>query len=279
MFDKTNQTFVDTSDDTGFELPDSLFGEDEPADVSDAGKTTSADDAESENTEPAKEPEQTEPADEKPENQTEQAPQTIKVKYNGKEQELPLDEAVKLAQKGMNYDHVSEELQSLRSVIDAYAKASGMTREQYVEFLRENQAEYQRQQLRHELQDGNTEVPDALLDELAQGRAAREELEHLRKQEQEQQQAQEQQIKAWMALRERFPDVAIDKLPPDVYKAVENGMTPIEAYLDYQVRDAQLKLAALEKQKETKARAIGPLAEEGTPVTGDDPFLEGFNSV
>lgn len=40
--------------------------------------------------------------------------QTIKVKYNHEEKELPIDEVRVLAQKGMNYDKLSEKLPKVR---------------------------------------------------------------------------------------------------------------------------------------------------------------------
>lgn len=38
----------------------------------------------------------------------------LKIKYNGEEMELSMEEAKNLAQKGMNYDHVYEELAQMR---------------------------------------------------------------------------------------------------------------------------------------------------------------------
>ena len=57
--------------------------------------------------------------------------QTLKVKYNGEEKELTFDEAVILAQKGMNYDKVTAERDTLRNskekqILEKFAKASGM---------------------------------------------------------------------------------------------------------------------------------------------------------
>lgn len=40
---------------------------------------------------------------------------SLKVKYNGAEQELTREEAVAFAQKGMNYDHIKEQLDQLKN--------------------------------------------------------------------------------------------------------------------------------------------------------------------
>jgi len=40
---------------------------------------------------------------------------SLRVKYNGAEQELTREQAVEFAQKGMNYDHVKEQLERLKN--------------------------------------------------------------------------------------------------------------------------------------------------------------------
>lgn len=45
---------------------------------------------------------------------------SLEIKYNGEAKTLSKEEAVSLAQKGMNYDHVYNELLSLRQVSDAF---------------------------------------------------------------------------------------------------------------------------------------------------------------
>jgi hypothetical protein len=65
------------------------------------------------------------------------AAQTVRVKYNGQEMQIPLQEATPLIQKGMNYDHVAKELAQLRAaperqVVKALAQQSGKSVEQYL---------------------------------------------------------------------------------------------------------------------------------------------------
>ncbi len=71
-------------------------------------------------------------------------PQTITVKYNGEERQISLEEAVVLAQKGMNYDHVVAERDSKYKreldVLERYAAMSGMSRDEYVRRLEEEEA-------------------------------------------------------------------------------------------------------------------------------------------
>ena len=67
----------------------------------------------------------------------------LKIKYNGAEKSLTREEAIELAQKGMNYDKVLGERDNLTGIIDQYAKASNMTREQFIDFLKMNLANYE----------------------------------------------------------------------------------------------------------------------------------------
>ena len=64
----------------------------------------------------------------------------LDVKYNGVEQRLSEDEARTYAQKGMNYDHVMEELTRLRNapetaIIQDLARKSGMSKEDFLNNL------------------------------------------------------------------------------------------------------------------------------------------------
>ena len=72
---------------------------------------------ETENTTP-EEPAANEETKPEPETQTEPKsdakPETIRIKYNGKEQDITLEQAVELAQKGMNYDKVLNERNGMR---------------------------------------------------------------------------------------------------------------------------------------------------------------------
>ena len=109
---------------------------------------------ETENTTP-EEPAANEETKPEPETQTEPKsdakPETIRIKYNGKEQDITLEQAVELAQKGMNYDHVYGELQQLRqapefALLDRYAAQNGMNRQQYMQALAQAETDRRVQQ-------------------------------------------------------------------------------------------------------------------------------------
>lgn len=81
--------------------------------------------------------------------------QTFTVKYNGEEKQLTREEMISLAQKGMNYDKVSGQLEQFKNnramqdsyaIIEHYAKANGMEVADYLAELnaQREQAENQR---------------------------------------------------------------------------------------------------------------------------------------
>ena len=64
-------------------------------------------------------------------------PQTIRVRYNHEDIELPYEEAVRLIQKGMNYDKMAGQMNEMKNdgtlqMIDAVAEQYGLTRAEIV---------------------------------------------------------------------------------------------------------------------------------------------------
>ena len=108
----------------------------------------------------------------------EQPVQTVPLVYNGQQILLPADAVqaltgalganpVELLQKGMNYDRKAE--REMR-VLDQYAEAAGMNRQQYLEQLESARNE---QLLSAEIEQCRTEfpdTPDAALKAIAEGR-------------------------------------------------------------------------------------------------------------
>lgn len=66
--------------------------------------------------------------------------QTVPIKYNGEVIELPLDEAITLAQKGMNYDHMLSERERESAALAKLAAAAGLSRAEYLSQFEERGA-------------------------------------------------------------------------------------------------------------------------------------------
>jgi len=228
VFDETNKT-----EGQDFELPEKLFESDESESEGFAGQTDES------------------TADHSGE---ETNGDTIKIKYNGEERDITLDEARILAQKGMNYDHVVSERDTkyLRELnfLDKVAAERGMTRAQYMQSV-ENSA--------GSGEEGRNAPSPA---EIAR--------QHVR------------QISdslgltgPWGNLFNRYPSLGRKEAFSELSEAVKDGMTPLEAYQAKLLGERDRELAIARNNSMAAMKTIGSL--DGESGGGDrDEFLEGF---
>lgn len=245
---------MDRTGDTNLEENfDELFEEPEDQDTNGAG-------------EDGQEPEAEALAEEEPK---------YKVNFLGEEKELPVSELVTAAQKGMNYDHVKKELESLKAiaseresayqVMEQMAKTSGMTMEQYLNVCRNTLEE---SRIRTQVEKG---VPE----EVAKRLLELEEKETLREEAERAQKAEAQKQEAYADLLREYPELT--SLPDEVAAAVAGGETPLNAYRAYELKQVKHRLAVLEKANENKNRSVGSV--QGDSPEEVDDFLAGFDSV
>lgn len=193
---------------------------------------------------------------------------TLTVKYNGEERRITLQEAAVLAQKGLNYDKVAERAARLSEdpglkVLDSYAKRNGMTREQYVSFLAEQEKRLEREKMEEQ------GIPKAVAERL-------QELEekNRRREEQEQEKASEEAEKALFRdfVRE-YPGVK--EFPPEVVEKIRSGETPLNAYRAWENRELKMKLQAQQSNIANRQKTVGPANGNAAGEEGDD-FLKAF---
>ena len=132
-----NQSSSETTNDDVFET---MFADD------------STDDSTEENTEETEETHE----DENQDTQSEEATDFLNIRYNGEDKALTQDEAIMLAQKGMNYDKVKGKLDALENgalkSISAIAERAGMTIDEYAERLNDFQEQSEITQIANEYQ-------------------------------------------------------------------------------------------------------------------------------
>lgn len=209
------------------------------------------------------------------------AEDTLQIKYNGELMDIPLSEARILAQKGMNYDHVAEELRMLREsdelrLWDEIAAEQGVTRQEAIQQIR---ARRQDAEISRLVEDG---TPEAVARELVElrNRSAKEHAE----------QAAAERKKAenapWEALVRTYPETREPnfEMPREVMDAIHNGASPVEAYAAYDRQRLQAELDAARKEaeaakknKKNAEKATGSLRAQSN-AQQEDPFLAGFNS-
>lgn len=255
------------------------------------------------------EDQRTEEQQEEPENQppeggevppeaVEQPVQTVPLVYNGQQIMLPADAVqaltgalganpVELLQKGMNYDRKAE--REMR-VLDQYAEAAGMNRQQYLEQLEGARNE---QLLSAEMEQCRTEfpdTPDAALKAIAEGRMAsrraaeaqaaeqrRAELTAMQQRiDQTVEQAREEaDARAWEEYVSLSGVKSFEEVPKRVLELVQQeAMTPVAAHWRYQAEQNQQAVRIAEKNQTNRQTSPGSVA--GNESDTSDPFLRGL---
>ena len=233
-----------------------------------------------------------------PEEAENQPVQTVPLIYNGQQILLPADAVqaltgalganpVELLQKGMNYDAKGEREFRL---LDRYAEASGMSRQQYLEQLegvqRQQMLEGEIEKCRNEFPD----TPDAALRAIAEGRLASQRAEQVRAAQQRQaeitaaqqridqtvQQARhEAETRAWDEYVKVSGAKSVEDVPPRVAELVtKEHMTPVAAHWRYMSEQAQQQVEI--EKKNNQNRQMSPGSMTGNESDTSDPFLRGL---
>lgn len=255
------------------------------------------------------EDQRTEEQQEEPENQppeggevppetAEQPVQTVPLVYNGQQILLPADAVqaltgalganpVELLQKGMNYDRKAE--REMR-VLDQYAQAAGMNRQQYLEQLEgarnEQLLSAEIEQCRAEFPD----TPDAALKAIAEGRMASRRAAEAQAAEQQQaeltamqqridqtvaQAREEADARAWEEYVSLSGVKSLEEVPKRVLELVQQeAMTPVAAHWRYQAEQNQQAVRIAEKNQTNRQTSPGSVA--GNESDTSDPFLRGL---
>ncbi len=189
------------------------------------------------------------------ENHIEEAGNTLKIKYNGQERDITLDEARILAQKGMNYDHVVAERDTKYKreldFLDRVAGEQGLSRAQYIAMQEEAS------KARTKSQESYTNPRE---------RAA----------------AQLRRITdsvgmtgPWGSLFRKYPNLTRKEAYPLLSESVANGMTPIEAYQEKLLSEKDRQLRIARESENASRKSVGSLEGDGGGTSRDE-FLEGF---
>ena len=214
------------------------------------------------------------------------------LKYNKETKQYTRQQVTELAQKGLNYDHVTEQRDRLQqeiadltkfrdensAILDtlrAAAEASGKSVPEYLTSIRTNLL-----------------VAQGISPETARERILREDAEQRLHSQQKAEEAAasskrdaEQRQKDDIArFQKKHKDVDPKTIPQEVWEAVRGGELLTDAYGDYQrrelerqLREANEKLAIRAKNESNRQKSLGSL-QSTKQETGKDPFLEGFLS-
>ena len=299
----TSDTGADMDGFNGDAFLESLTGEnglENQQAAAEGEEETVQDGAEDQRTEEQQEEPENQPSEggEVPPEAVEQPVQTVPLVFNGQQILLPEDavqaltgalgaDPVELLQKGMNYDRKAE--REMR-VLDQYAEAAGMNRQQYLEQLEGARNE---QLLSAEMEQCRTEfpdTPDAALKAIAEGRMAsrraaeaqaaeqrRAELTAMQQRiDQTVEQAREEaDARAWEEYVSLSGVKSFEEVPKRVLELVQQeAMTPVAAHWRYQAEQNQQAVRIAEKNQTNRQTSPGSVA--GNESDTSDPFLRGL---
>lgn len=228
------------------------------------------------------------------------APQTVPFKWKDTEILLPAEAVnalqsalganpVELLQKGMNYDAKGEREFRL---LDQYAEAAGMNRQQYLEQLEgarnEQLLSAEMEQCRAEFPD----TPDPALKAIAEGRMASRRAAEAQAAEQQraelsamqqridqtvEQARQEANVRAWDEYEVLAGVHKPEDVPPRVMELVNNeGMTPVAAHWRYQAEQNQQAVRIAEKNQTNRQTSPGSMTGTGEESGFEADFLRAF---
>lgn len=278
---------------------------------SDAEDQRGTNEGNEENVQDGAEDQRAEEQPEEPENQppeggevppetVEQPVQTVPLVYNGQQILLPADAVqaltgalganpVELLQKGMNYDRKAE--REMR-VLDQYAEAAGMNRQQYLEQLEGARNE---QLLSAEIEKCRAEfpeTPDAALKAIAEGRMASQRAAAAQAAEQQraeltamqqridqtvEQAREEADARAWEEYVSLSGVKSFEEVPKRVLELVQQeAMTPVAAHWRYQAELNQQAVRIAEKNQTNRQTSPGSMTGSGEESGFEADFLRAF---
>lgn len=228
------------------------------------------------------------------------APQTVPFKWKDTEILLPAEAVnalqsalganpVELLQKGMNYDAKGEREFRL---LDQYAEAAGMNRQQYLEQLEGARNE---QLLSAEIEQCRTEfpeTPDVALRAIAEGRMASRRAAEAQAAEQQQaeltamqqridqtvaQAREEDDARAWEEYVSLSGVKSFEEVPKRVLELVQQeAMTPVAAHWRYQAELNQQAVRIAEKNQTNRQTSPGSMTGTGEESGFEADFLRAF---
>ncbi|AEY66606.1 hypothetical protein [Clostridium sp. BNL1100] len=209
--------------------------------------------------------------------------ETIKVKFNKEEMDIPIDEATQYIQKGMNYDKILSQKEALEKskefeILDYYAQMYGMTRQEYTDYLFRNKEE---QALKNEMNDVKSkspEISDELAEEIALMKIERNKRELEEKKRAEEQKKQDETNKMYSDFMAEYPDIKSEAIPQEVWDKVCQGQTLLSAYSRWENQQLKAKLQAKEQNEKTKKKSTGSVVGDAN-IDYKDDFLAGFDSI
>jgi len=200
-------------------------------------------------------------------------PQTIKIKYNHEDKEIPYDEAVQHIQKGLNYDKVYERYNELANhpglaYLNEIAQVNGVTVDQLVGHWKQQNEQAKLDEL---IQNN---IPEDVAREIIEGRKFRQQY----TQEKMTAEQQRKQRGMYAEFMEKFPEVKPEDVPAEVWQEVNSGKPLVDAYTRHENQALKNRLAKMEETLQTRQKNDQNAQSSPGSVTGNGSVPTGYYS-
>ena len=210
--------------------------------------------------------------------------QPLTLKYMGEVKTVSREEAVTLAQKGMDYDRIKSRLDEKEKVESEYsaemefmtslAKEQGLSLSEFVDntkaaiLARKEDIPTEQALSRIKLERREAELARKE-SELAQ---KAKEVEQAKTDEASEKAKRDKDISEFRA---EYKDVVFDSIPKEVWADVAKGKSLLDAYARYENKILREKLGTAEKNKDNAAKALGSKKTAGSSST-KSKWLDGW---
>ena len=234
--------------------------------------------------------------DEETDETTEEIQPFLTVKFNKEDRNLTQEEAIQLAQKGLNYDRIYPNYEKMNKNFGQYesvynqlselAEQNGRTVDEYINSLNEMQEQYAVSLELKSLKEQYPGTDENLLRELAKSKINEKksfEKTQKRQSETEKMDAQKLEIKRQIdKFQKIYPDLDPGELDEEVYAYMDEGYTLLEAYNTVKGKndalaqaEKQRQIEAAKKNQSNKKKSLGNIGTNGS--SAKDDFLSGFS--
>lgn len=211
----------------------------------------------------------------------------LDVVYNGEKKNVSKEEAIALAQKGMNYDKIVNQLNEVRNspelqMLQSIAEANGLSPTEYLTHLQEFQTQSKVNSVYQQLKEKYPETSDEMLQNYAASVVNQQMQADKSKQSalemREQHEREERAMHDLETFQQAYPDVDIRNLPTEVIKGIQSGESLLSAYRGYEIEQIRKENETLKLNNKNKDVSVGSLSASQTSIDEEDPFLAGLMS-
>lgn len=207
---------------------------------------------------------------------SEEKEETFTLRYMKEDKQYSRNDTIILAQKGLDYDRVRSERDSLKnelptfreykSFLEELASDSGVSIEQLIENVRASRL------VERERKAGNVISEVAAKEQIQREKSARDKDNAVQEDEIKPEEAPVQKEKTLdvESFIKAFPDVKADDIPESVWLEVRNGADLTSAYTRYENKQLRSRIAAIEQNQKNAERSTGSRKTSGNNQTYDD---------